>query len=138
MKGIIEASVYLILFAFICMFSIDFIRINRDVSDAGEVSQYIENNPSDVMPYYGFLGEFGVIDIQAAVRMLYSIGELEQDSMSATINAIVRRNYELSDKAELTRYMDSTSMMRFSEYVPTFFVALKMAVDMMLVVTMYL
>ena len=30
MKGIIEASVYLILFAFICMFSIDFIRINRD------------------------------------------------------------------------------------------------------------
>lgn len=98
----------------------------------------IENNPSDVMPYYGFLKEFGVIDIQAAVRMLYSIGELEQDSMSATINAIVRRNYELSDKAELTRYMDSTSMMRFSEYVPTFFVAFKMAVDMMLVVTMYL
>lgn len=43
MKGIIEASVYLVLFAFICMFSIDFIRINRDVSDAGEVSQYIEN-----------------------------------------------------------------------------------------------
>lgn len=43
MKGIIEASVYLVLFAIICMFSIDFIRINKDVSDAGEVSQYIEN-----------------------------------------------------------------------------------------------
>ena len=98
----------------------------------------IENNPSDVMPYYGFLKEFGVTDIQAAVRMLYSIGELEQDSMSATINNIVRRNYELSDKAEITRYMDSTSMMKFSEYFPTFFVAFKMAVDMMLVVTMYL
>ena len=26
MKGIIEASVYLVLFAIICMFSIDFIR----------------------------------------------------------------------------------------------------------------
>ncbi len=98
----------------------------------------IENNPSDVMPYYGFLGEFGVVDIQAAVRMLYSIGELEQDSVSATINAIVRRNYELSDKAELTRYMDSTSMMRFSEYIPTFFVSFKMAADMMLVVSMYM
>ena len=58
--------------------------------------------------------------------------------MSATINNIVRRNYELSDKAEITQYMDSTSMMRFSEYFPTFFVAFKMAVDMMLVVTMYL
>lgn len=43
MKGIIEASVYLVLFSVICMFSIDFIRINKDVSDAGEVSQYIEN-----------------------------------------------------------------------------------------------
>ncbi len=43
MKGVIEASVYLVLFAFICMFSLDFIRINTDVSDAGEVSQYIEN-----------------------------------------------------------------------------------------------
>ena len=29
-------------------------------------------------------------------------------------------------------------MMKFSEYFPTFFVAFKMAVDMMLVVTMYL
>lgn len=98
----------------------------------------IESNPSDVMPYYGFLKEFQVTDIQAAVRMLYSIGELEHDSMTATINNIVRRNYELSDKAEITRYMDSTSMMRFSEYIPTFFVAFKMAVDMLLVVTMYL
>lgn len=43
MKGIIEASVYLVLFAIICMFSIDFIRINKDVSDASEVSQYVEN-----------------------------------------------------------------------------------------------
>ena len=79
-----------------------------------------------------FLSEFDVMDIQSAVRMLYSIGDLDRDSMNQTINALVRRNYELSDKAEAARYLDSTSMMRFSEYIPTFFVAFKMAVDMML------
>ena len=35
MKGIIETSVYLVIFALVCFFSI--------VSDAGEISQYIEN-----------------------------------------------------------------------------------------------
>ena len=89
-------------------------------------------------PLYSFLSEFDVMDIQSAVRMLYSIGDLDRDSMNQTINALVRRNYELSDKAEAARYLDSTSMMRFSEYIPTFFVAFKMAVDMMLVVNMYL
>ena len=42
MKGIIETSVYLVIFALVCFFSIDFIRINQRVSDAGEISQYIE------------------------------------------------------------------------------------------------
>ena len=104
----------------------------------GKFIYEIELNPSDIMPYYSFLSEFDVMDIQSAVRMLYSIGDLDRDSMNQTINALVRRNYELSDKAEAARYLDSTSMMRFSEYIPTFFVAFKMAVDMMLVVNMYL
>ena len=43
MKGIIETSIYLIIFALVCFFSIDFIRINQRVSDAGEISQYVEN-----------------------------------------------------------------------------------------------
>ena len=43
MKGIIETSVYLVIFALVCFFSIDFIRINQRVSDAGEISQYVEN-----------------------------------------------------------------------------------------------
>ena len=104
----------------------------------GKFIYEIELNPSDIMPYYSFLSEFDVMDIQSAVRMLYSIGDLDRDSMNQTINALVRRNYELSDKAETVRYLDSISMMRFSEYIPTFFVAFKMAVDMMLVVNMYL
>ena len=43
MKGVIETSIYLIIFALVCFISIDFIRINQRVSDAGEISQYVEN-----------------------------------------------------------------------------------------------
>lgn len=110
--------------------------IMRDSLD-GFIRQ-IENNPTDVLPYYLFLKKFNVVDIQAAVRILYSIGELDQDNISETIDVLVRRNNLISEKAEQARYRDMTSIMRFSEYLPTFFVAFKMAVDMMLVVTMYL
>ena len=44
MKGIIETSVYLVIFALVCFFSIDFIRINQRVSDAGEKSQDIPDS----------------------------------------------------------------------------------------------
>ena len=104
----------------------------------GEFIEQIENNPKDIVPYYTFLSEFGIIDIQAAVRTLYSIGELDEDDMRDTIDALVSRNNAMSDKAEAAKHLDNTSLMRFSEYVPTFFVAMKMAVDMMLVVSMYL
>ena len=44
MKGIIETSVYLVIFALVCFFSIDFIRINQRVSDAGEISRDIPDS----------------------------------------------------------------------------------------------
>ena len=40
MKGIIETSVYLVIFALVCFFSIDFIRINQRVSDARDKPVY--------------------------------------------------------------------------------------------------
>lgn len=98
----------------------------------------IEKDPTDIVPYYDFLSEFQVTDISAAVRTLYSVGELDKDGMRRAIDTLVRRNLELSDKAEQSEHTDRVSMMRFSEYIPTFFVGFKMAADMMLVVTMYL
>lgn len=43
MKGVIEASIYLVLFSLISFISIDFIRINKDATDALEMGQYVEN-----------------------------------------------------------------------------------------------
>lgn len=43
MKGIIEVSLYLVIFAYISFISIDFIKINQDVNELSQTSQYVEN-----------------------------------------------------------------------------------------------
>lgn len=98
----------------------------------------IEENPSDVTPYYTFLNQFGVSDISSSVRILYSLSENDVQSIDIIIKTLLSRNYELMDKYEASENEDRISMLRFSEYVPTFFVALKVAVDMLLVITNYL
>lgn len=98
----------------------------------------IEENPSDVTPYYEFLNMFHVLDISSSVRILYSLSENDAESVDMTIHTLIRRNYELMDKYEDTNNQDRISMMRFAEYIPTFFVSIKVAADMMLVITNYL
>lgn len=43
MKIVLETSAYMLIFAMISLVSIDFIRMNKRVSDAGQMSQYIQN-----------------------------------------------------------------------------------------------
>jgi hypothetical protein len=43
MKGIIEASIYLIIMTLICVISVEFIILNRQVSKVNEVSGYIRD-----------------------------------------------------------------------------------------------
>ena len=72
----------------------------------------IEANPSDIKPYYEFLSEYKQTDIMSTVRTLYSVSELD--------------------------YKDRISVLKFMEYIPVFFMALKMSVDMMLIISIYL
>lgn len=98
----------------------------------------IEENPSDVTPYYRFLDMFHVLDISSSVRILYSLSENDAESIEMAVNTLISRNYELMDKYEDTDNRDRISMMRFAEYIPTIFVSIKVAADMMLVITNYL
>ncbi len=98
----------------------------------------IEQNPSDVEPYYNFMSIFGILDISSMVRTLYSLSELSTESADEAINGLIKRNYELMDKHEADKNKDTISTMKFAEYIPTVFVSFKIAVDMMLVVSNYL
>lgn len=43
MKTIIESSVYLIIMAIICLFSMDFVSMNMGITNVGQVEQYVED-----------------------------------------------------------------------------------------------
>lgn len=98
----------------------------------------IDINPLDVNPYYEFLRGFNCLDVSAAVRTLYSIAEMEVESADETINVLVKRNNEISQKFDEEKYRDITSGLKFLEYLPTVFVAFKISADMLLVIMKYL
>ena len=54
------------------------------------------------------------------------------------MNSLIQRNNELINKQSEIAYKDRISLFKFMEYIPVFLMALKMSVDMMLVITLYL
>ena len=98
----------------------------------------LEESPADVRPYYNFLSEYEILDISSTVKMLYSISELDYESIDITMNTLIKRNYEMIDKHEEVKNQNSISMMQFAEYIPMIFVSLKISADMLLVITNYL
>lgn len=98
----------------------------------------LEKEPADVRPYYHFLSAFQLLDISSTVKTLYAVSELASEEIDRTVNTFIRRNYEIMDKHEEIRNQNSISGMRFGEYIPMLFVSVKMAVDMLLIITNYL
>lgn len=98
----------------------------------------LEETPSSVKPYYEFMSKFGILDISSTVRMLYSVSELDVDEADEMMNTIIKRNYEIVDKYEENKNQNNLSALRFAEYIPMIFVSLKIAADMLMVITGYL
>lgn len=104
----------------------------------GQFIYELEESPTDVRPYYNFLSEYEILDISSTVKMLYSISELDYESIDTTMNTLIKRNYEMIDKHEEVKNQNSISVMQFAEYIPMIFVSLKISADMLLVITNYL
>ena len=71
-------------------------------------------------------------------RPLYSVSELDEKGIDETISTLIQRNNELINKQTELDYKDRISVLKFMEYIPVFFMALKMSVDMMLIISIYL
>ena len=95
----------------------------------------IAKNPSAVEPYYEFMKEFNIMDIQSIVRTLYSIGDLDSEQADESINTLINRNYEIMDRHEEQKEDDRKAMRGFSNYVPMLFVTVKICIDMLAMMT---
>ncbi len=104
----------------------------------GEFILALEQNPSDVRPFYTFMKEYGILDITSTVKTLYSLSELETQNSDKLLNTLISRNYEMVDKHEEISNADNISILKFSEYIPMIFVSLKLGADMLLIITNYL
>lgn len=94
----------------------------------------IEEAPGSVQPYYDFLNEFDIKDISSTVRALYGMSELSEEEVDDAINDLIEKNYKLVEEYEMQKNEDTNSIMRFTEYVPVFFVAFKIGMDMLIMV----
>lgn len=95
----------------------------------------ITKEPTAVEPYYEFLSRFNMLDINSAVRNLYSLSDNNSEDMDKQLNELVKRNYKIIDKSESDGMEDINSLMRFSEYIPAVLGSLKMAMDMISLIT---
>lgn len=95
----------------------------------------LDMEPMAVEPYYEFLSEFDCLDVLTAVRTLYSINDMDSESADETINMLVERNNELALKFDGDKYKNITSSLRFLEYFPSFLAAIKISIDLILVIT---
>ena len=86
----------------------------------------ILNDPTAVEPYYEFLARFKILDINSAIRNLYSLSNTDLDSTEEQLNQLVKRNYEIIDKTETDSMIDRNAMMKFTEYMPVILASFKM------------
>lgn len=98
----------------------------------------IEEDPTDVTPFYEFLARFHILDISAAIRNLYSLSEIEKDEMEEQLSLLIKRNYEIINKNEIDSSKDRNSALHFSEYIPVIIASGKIGVDMICLISIML
>lgn len=65
MKAMLETSMYLIVMAFICLISIDYVTMNMSVSKVNETERYIEHN----IELYGTSGPSKMLDGETLAKV---------------------------------------------------------------------
>ncbi|MCR5055053.1 MAG: hypothetical protein K6A69_09445, partial [Lachnospiraceae bacterium] len=103
-----------------------------------ELIYQLRKHPTELMPYVNFLAEFGLSDVRSAMKMLYSLSEGTGGDAERQIEDIIRRNQEMFDRAEKIRNEDKLSGMYALFLAPQVTGGLKLIVDMMLLLTIYL
>lgn len=82
--------------------------------------------------------EFGIVDISSTVQTLYSYTDLDDDKVDITVNELILKNYDIVDNHQEIKDKDAESIRFFSNYIPTAFIALKVSVDMVLILSTYM
>ena len=90
----------------------------------------LEKNPTSIEPYLDFMKDFQSAEIQASMKMLYSISAGQGGDSSMQIADIIRRNNQMLDKAEKKANEDSMVKLISLMLAPQLSASVKLIIDM--------
>ena len=105
------------------------------------IARFILENkeqPESMLPYLHFLHEFSIPEVTSSMKMLYSLSSGTGGDAKAQIADLIRRNQYLYDKAQKLENEDSLAGMYVMFLAPQLTGGLKMVVDMVLLLVVYL
>ena len=104
----------------------------------GDLILGIRENPASMEPYRSFLSEFAIPEVASSMKMLYSISSGAGGDARMQLADMIRRNQQMFDKAKKMENEDSLSGMQAMFLAPQLTGGFKMAVDMALLLIVYM
>ena len=98
----------------------------------------LKEKPDSMEPYMKFLADFSMPEVASSMKMLYSISSGAGGDARLQIADIIRRNQMLYDKAQRLANEDSLAGMQALFLAPQLTGGLKLVVDMILLLVLYL
>lgn len=97
----------------------------------------LELYPESTEPYFNFLSEFEIKDVQSSMTMLYSLANGNGGDTEKQIAEIVERNNAMANKAERLANEDELGKMYLTFIAPTVVGIVKLLADMVLFIILF-
>lgn len=117
-----------------------YVSISKTLLDAPEIlkeplvelQEKLEETPGDIKPFVEFLKEYNIVEIEAAMKMIYSLSEFGTDDAQEQIKNIVERNTKMMNKAEENKIQDELAGITFTMLLPMISGTCKILTDLVL------
>lgn len=118
------------------------LTILRAIEHSKQTSSYVMNyyidiflkkalaDPSNITPYNEFLEEYGIRDVKASMKVLFTQQSLNHEQASEQTNSLIMRNQELLAKSEKIRNEATMGNLRLLGFVPVMLFCAQMLVSM--------
>ena len=97
----------------------------------------LDAEPASVEPYNNFLSEFDVKEVDESMTALYSLSQSEGGDIEDEFSNLIKRNNELTNKAEKLKNEDKLFLMQLNMYLPSAVCCMKMLGDLFIFFTAF-
>lgn len=102
---------------------------------AKEIDKFFEiydENPTSIKAFNDFLKEYKLEDVQASMKVLFTIQSMSAEEIKNQVAMIINRNQELLTKTETIRNQDALGAAEMLGYAPMVLLTVQLLMSMML------